>query len=234
MSDSPIASSLLLLQLMDSSFPVGTFAHSYGLEQSVRDRHVTDAAGVEGFVASVLEMQVATTEARALVRAHEATSAGDFAGAAAADRELHATKGTTELRAASTSTGRRLLQEVVAHPDVSSPVIEAYLDAVERDEVPGTHAVALGVVGASLGVGATELVAALLFSTANTLHQAAMRLLPVSHRDAQSALHHHRREIPRLADDARLLAEDGYASFAPAQEIASMRHEGATVRFFAS
>ncbi len=234
MTNNSVASSLLLLQLMDSSFPVGTFAHSYGLEQSVRDKQVTDATGVEGFVASVLAMQVGTTEARALVRAHEATLDGDFAGASTADRELFATKGTTELRAASTSTGRRLLQEVVAHPEVGSPVIAAYLEAVERDEGPGTHAVALGVVGASLGVDATELVAALLFSTANTLHQAAMRLLPVSHRDAQSALHHHRGEIPRLAEDAVTSAEDGYASFSPAQEIASMRHEGATVRFFAS
>lgn len=233
MTTSP-AATLLLLQLMDSSFPVGTFAHSYGLEQSVRDRHVSDADGVEAFVATILEMQVATADARALVRAYAATEDGDFAGVSAADHDLHVTKATLELRAASTSTGRRLLQEVVAHPEVSTPVIEAYLEAIERDEVPGTHAVALGVVGASLGVGVGDLVGALLFSTANTLHQAAMRLLPVSHRDAQAALHHHRSEITRLAEHAVSSSDERYASFAPLQEIASMRHEGAPVRFFTS
>ena len=219
---------------MDSSFPVGTFAHSYGLEQSVRDRHVSDAGSVEVFVATLLEMQVATSDAHALVRAYEATIDGDVDGVATADHELHATKATLELRDASTSTGRRLLQEVVAHPEVGAPGIQAYLDAVERDEVPGTHAVALGVVGAALGIGVVELVAALLFSTANTLHQAAMRLLPVSHRDAQAALHHHRTEITRLTEDTVANAAERYASFAPLQEIASMRHEGAAVRFFTS
>ncbi len=233
MTTSP-AGTLLLLQLMDSSFPVGTFAHSYGLEQSVRDRHVSDAGSVEAFVATVLEMQAATADARALVRAYEATTAGDFGDVAAIDLDLHATKATLELRNASTSTGRRLFQEVVAHAGVSTPVIQAYLDAVERDEVPGTHAVALGVVGAALGIGVVELVAALLFSTANTLHQAAMRLLPVSHRDAQAALHHHRPDIARFAEDAVTNAGERFTSFAPLQEIASMRHEGAPVRFFAS
>lgn len=229
-----VASSLLLLQLMDSSFPVGTFAHSYGLEQSVRDKHVTDAEGVEGFVESVLSMQVATTDARALAGAHEAASRGDLGEVGRIDRELYTTKGTTELRDASTSTGRRLLQEVLAHPEVSHDLLTAYLDAVERDETPGTHAVALGVVGAALEVPATELVAAMLFSTANTLHQAAMRLLPVSHRDAQAALHHHRADIPALAEDAITAGSTDFASFLPLKEIASMRHEGATVRFFAS
>jgi len=234
MTTSNVASSLLLLQLMDSSFPVGTFAHSYGLEQSVRDRRVTDAVGVEGFVQSVLSMQVATTDARALAGAHEAARLADIGEVMRVDRELYATKGTSELRDASTSTGRRLLQEVLAHPEVSHDLIATYLDTVERDDAPGTHAVALGVVGAALEVPATELVAAMLFSTANTLHQAAMRLLPVSHRDAQAALHRHRAEIPALADDVNSEGGPDFASFLPKQEIASMRHEGAGVRFFAS
>lgn len=234
MSTSNVASSLLLLQLMDSSFPIGAFAHSYGLEQSVRDKHVADAGGVEGFVESVLAMQVATTDARALAGAHEAAAAADLEQIVRLDRELYATKGTAELRDAATSTGRRLLLEVSAHPEVSHALITAYLDAVEREEAPGTHAVALGVVGAALQVPATELVAAMLFSTANTLHQAAMRLLPVSHRDAQAALHHHRAAIPALAEDAVDTRGSDFASFFPLQEIASMRHEGAAVRFFAS
>ena len=43
-----------LLQLADSSFPIGAFAHSYGLEQLARDGMVEDAASLEAFVGSIV------------------------------------------------------------------------------------------------------------------------------------------------------------------------------------
>lgn len=231
MTDLPTV--LILLQLMDSAFPVGTFAHSYGLEQAVRDRRVRDAEGVEAFVDTVLHMQVAKLDARALVRARDAVKCG-LDPVMLVDQELHATKATVELRDASTATGRRLIQEVVAHPETTSPLTEAYLTAIERHVTPGTHPVALAVAGASLGLEAAALVTGLLFSTASTMHSAAMRLLPVSHRDAQAALHRHRVSIPDLVGRAVEQRDEEYASFAPLHEIASARHERSTVRFFAS
>ena len=46
-----------LLQLADSSFPIGAFAHSYGLEQLVRDGMVEDAAALEAFVDSIVSLR---------------------------------------------------------------------------------------------------------------------------------------------------------------------------------
>ncbi len=78
------------------------------------------------------------------------------------------------------------------------------------------------------------LVAGLLFSTANTLFQAAMRLMPVSHRDTQAALHAIRADVVDLARWSVERLREPPSSFHPLQELASMRHERAAVRFFTS
>ena len=118
----------------------------------------------------------------------------------AIDHRLHVTRAPRELRDASIAAGRRLLEEVAAHSAGRRGLVPAFRDAVLEDRAPGTHAVALGAAGAAFGVPPEDVAAALLFSTANALVQAAMRLLPISHRDAQSVLHQVRDAI---ADGAR-------------------------------
>lgn len=229
-----VDSTLVLLQILDSTFPVGSFTHSYGLEQAVRDGLVQDAADVEQFVTSALVWQTASADARALAMSHGRARHSDRDGLLAIDAGLYATKATAEMRAASTSMGQRLLQEVVAHLAATSDLAEWYLAAIEAGRAHGLYPVALGIIGAALGVPHDQLAAAFLFSSANTMHQAAMRLLPVSHRDTQGALHRARSTIAELVARDILRTEEPFASFAPLHEIASMRHERSTVRFFAS
>ena len=229
------SSLLALLQIADSSFPIGTFAHSYGLEQLVRDRFVRDAATLEAFVRSSLVQQMGRSDARAVVASARAAEEHDLLRVIDVDRRLHVTRPAKELRDASTAAGKRLLQEVLAHPEGHAGLVSPLLAEVDLGRAFGTYSVALGVVGAAPGVERVALASALLFSTANALVQAAMRLLPVSHRDAQAVLHRVRDEIAAVAEKT---CEDGggggFSSFHPLQEIAAMRHERARVRFFAS
>ena len=81
---------------------------------------------------------------------------------------------------------------------------------------------------------AEAIAGALLLGTASVILSASMRLLPVSHRDVQAALHRLRPEIARLARAAVEEADAPLASFQPLQEIAAMRHHVARVRLFAS
>lgn len=223
---------LALLQIADSQFPAGTFAHSYGLEQAVRDRRVVDPPSLEAFVRSLAVLQVADADGRAAARAAQAARELDLAAVYAADRALYRSKAAEELRTASTSTGARLVREVSIH--LQDETLTTYEEAVRSGSTPGTHPVAFAVAGAALEVRATAIVAALLFGTASVLLSAAMRLLPVSHRDVQGALHRLRPDIDALAPEVVASAYAPLTSYHPLQEIASMRHRAAPVRFFAS
>jgi len=227
------ASLLALLQISDSAFPSGGFAHSHGLEQLVREGLVKDVDGLEAFVTSVLSLSVATSEACAAYAAAVAASDGDMVAIVATDRALLRTKAAAELRAASLQTGRRLVQETSVH--VESPVLRAYARELATDPMLGIYPVAFGVVNAALGAEASDVPAALMLAAANGMLQAAMRLGSVSHRDVQAILHRLRPLIAQLTEEVvaagappRLLA------FQPLQEIASMRHTRAEARLFAS
>ena len=223
---------LALLQLADSAFPAGGFAHSYGLEQLVSEQQIVTPEDVEQFVRSLLAHSVATGDAAAGAFAARAASSRDLAAVVQADRSLYAMKSASELRDASTGMGRRILHEV--GPYVDDPIFAGFLGRVEGGGAPGTHAVVFGAAAAVLGARDHDIAAALMLGSATGILHASMRLMAISHRDVQGCLHRLRPMIAGLATEAiqRNIAE--FASFHPAQEIASMRHRRADARLFAS
>jgi urease accessory protein len=227
-----LTSLLGLMQVSDSLFPSGAFAHSYGLEQLAREVLVRTPDEVERWVGSVLCLSLAPGDAVAALRAHRAVRAGDVASVIDADRALLRTKPTAELRGASLSTGRRFLEETSAH--IRGAVLDEYAARLREDKTLGLHPVVFAALAATLEVEAEETLAALLMTAVTALLQASMRLLPVSHRDVQGALHRLRPVIASLATEVVAQGEAPLRSFAPLQEIASMRHAGATARLFAS
>lgn len=231
-----LTSLLAQLQLSDSQFPSGAFAHSYGLEQLVREGWLVDAGGVEAFIRSLLTLQIATCDAVAAAAAATAAHRGDLDELIRLDRALHVTKSAAELRAASCSTGRRLLEEFAVHPEVAVDLVADFLAAVRSGTAVGTHPVALGAIEGALGIDDVSVAAAVLFATAMAVLSAAVRLLPVSHRDVQGTLHRLRPLLASLAQDAAEGSRESapLTAFQPLQEILSMRHAAAPVRLFAS
>jgi urease accessory protein len=222
---------LALQQISDSAFPSGIFTHSLGLEQLARERVVSTLEEVERFVASTLVTSTTTSDAVATAQSARCASAGDLGGIIEIDRELFSMKAARELRNAATETGRRLLEEVEEH--IADPLLAALREEVRAGRTPGAYPVVFGAIAARLGADTETAAALVLQGTANAILQAAMRILPISHRDVQGALHRLR---PRLAELAREAADPKRAleSFHPLQDIASMQHEAAPVRMFRS
>jgi len=100
---------LNLLHLADSAFPIGSHAHSYGLETLVAEGAVTDTARLRALLRAQLGMVLARTDLVALRWAYELAAAGDLAGLRRLDAELSALKPAREWREGSIGAGRRLL-----------------------------------------------------------------------------------------------------------------------------
>lgn len=225
---------LSLLQFADGLFPAGAYAHSFGLEYLVQSVDVRDAAGVEAFMRAYLEGCAAPTDAVALVCARRvsATANGSLAPCLALDRMLDAMKAPSELRDASRQMGRQTLR-VATHIPCHSSLAE-FCKCVADEITPGHHAIVFGMIGGILQWSALEMTGAYLYSTSAALVGAALRLLPLGQLAGQRILWNVGPLIAALAEAAQDKRESDMWSFAPALEIASVRHALLDARLFRS
>ena len=227
---------LTALQLADSFFPSGMYAHSQGLESMVSHRWASTPDDVEQYLRNLLVWSVLPSDGVALLNAHGAAQNGDLATLVEIDWHLHALKLPAEMRQASRHAGRRILDEsvpLIATEDASS-VCTGFRRMVTDGETPGTGAVALGVVADAVGIDADTALLMFCHSFAVGVLGAAQRLLPLTHSQAQMILHRLHEPATRVAADLRARDWRDMTSFTPQADIAAMLHEHDDVRMFAS
>lgn len=229
---------LSLLQFTDGLFPMGSYAHSLGLETYVAEGTIRDAKGVEQFLRSFLQGSVAPSDAVAALSARRAGLSGRSAKQQCIiiDHRLEALKPASESRDASRQMGRQMLRIAVnlGGPFAVHGLTADLFSAVQSEETPGNHAMVFGVIGATLGWQEGETICAFLYSTCAGLVAAALRLVPLGQVAGQQILWSLAPSIGRLADEIQGKDMGDIWSFAPGIEIAAMRHAKLDARLFRS
>ena len=223
---------LSLLQFTDGLFPAGAHAHSFGLESYVQSGDVADADGVEHFLRAHLSGSVAPGDLVALLCAWRAAKSGDLAACIALDETIDAMKTAGELREASRQMGRQTLR--VANHFTSHALLAEFGAAVAADLSPCHHPVVFGIIGTAMQWPGPEMARAFLYSNSAALVGAALRLMPLGQLAGQRILWNIGPLIAKLAEEAQEKHLEDLWTFAPALEIASMRHATLETRLFRS
>lgn len=218
---------LLALQHGDSFFPSGSVAFSWGLEGLCRDGLVRDAKDLLGFIEGQLVGRWATCDRPAILAAHR--SRGDLEKVVAVDAVLEALALSQQLREGSRRSGAALLG---VHHKLGTPGATDYRDLIRAEVAPGHLAAVQGLLW--FHVGASENAACAMSAHAVTvgLLGAAVRLAVVGHIDAQRILAKTHRIIGDIVAEHAPADPDALSSYAPAAEIAAMRHETRDSRLF--
>jgi urease accessory protein len=145
---------------------------------------------------------------------------------------VDAMKAPSELRDASRQIGRQTLRVATHLP--CHLLLEGFGKAVADEITPGHHPVVFGMIGGILQWDALEMTGAYLYSTSTALVGAALRLLPLGQLAGQRIVWNARPLIAACAAEAQDKHEADMCSFAPALEIASMRHALLDARLFRS
>lgn len=229
---------LTLLQFVDSFFPTGAFAHSFGLETYVQHGLVTDQPSFEELLKNSLQDGLRNTDAIALALAYKSALVYENAPAASIDRitdldaRLTAQKLPRESRNGSVQIGKQFLRN--ARQLVSHAAVDVYEKRIRSRHCAGHHSIAYGLITAAASI---ELSIALLgYLHAYVVGQvsAAVRLIPLGATEGQltiQALHPHLLEIVEFAQDAEL---EDFGAFTPGLDIRSMQHEQLYSRLFIS
>ncbi|HEX5445944.1 MAG TPA: urease accessory UreF family protein [Pirellulales bacterium] len=217
------------LQLADAAFPNGRYALSHGLEAYASAGWLSES-NLAPLLSDLLRFGAGPADGAALANAHRAVQAHELDRAAQADLRLTATKLTREARVASIRTGKQLLK--LAESLFEHPLLAAYTDRVQARDLPGNHAVAVGVVQASLGIPREHALAGELYAFCAGCAGAAVRLAVIDHRAAQRLLHALKPAIAKTVDETIGKEVHEIASNLPLVDVMALRHERADARLF--
>lgn len=220
---------LHLLQFTDSTFPVGTFSFSNGLETASFEGIVKDAATLEAFTDSQA-LQAAYSDGVCALHAHRAFLRGDYEGILEADRALILCKMNDEARQMLRRMGKKLAELSVKLFD--SDLIAQWLKDIRSESTPGTYPAAQGMAYAAAGVAERELFCAHQYGVINMVLSAALRCVKVSHYDTQQILYRLASKVAALYDEVSKMELEDMNAFFPQLDILASLHEKGNMRMF--
>ena len=219
-----------LLQMTDSTFPVGTFSFSNGLETASHMGIVHDANTLEQYTRSVAR-QGAFSDGVAALLAYRATNAGNPDEVENIDRELMLFKMNDEARMMLQRMGKKLAElGVKLFPDCE--IMSKWLTDIKEGKTPGTYPVAQGISFAAAGLSEEDLFASHQYGVINMVLSAALRCVRVSHYDTQLILQRLCAESDALFEEAREMTFEDMNSFVPEMDIFASLHEKGNMRMF--
>ena len=212
---------LRLLQLTDSTFPVGAFAHSFGLETYVARGTVDNAATLEAFIANTLRHAIAPSDGVGCLAAVRAGA--DWKGVVQRlDHRLTAMKTVSEFREASRTLGMRFLR--TATQLFSLPRASSYLAAIEAKHLHGHMSLAYGLSCHDLELPAQHALAAWFRQYCGSMVSVGVRLIPLGQTEGQALLARLGTTILDVVESTLGQAIDEMTSFSPGRELAGIIH----------
>lgn len=218
-----------LLQFTDSTFPVGTFSFSNGLETAGFENIVYDKHTLHEFVKSQA-LQAAYTDGIAALAAHRSFLAGDYDGIVEADKTLILCKMNDEARQMLKRMGKKLGELGVKLFD--NELAKRWLNDIRHDLTPGTYPVAQGISFAAAGISEEDLFCSHQYGVVNMVLSAALRCVRVSHYDTQEILYDMSSDVKSLYDKVKDMKVDEMHAFFPQLDILASLHEKGNMRMF--
>lgn len=218
---------LRLMHLADSALPIGSAAHSFGLETLTEEQVVTPA-NLQAFLLGWLQEGGL---AEAIFCRAGWQLAGDFDEAewARLNARMGALKPARESREASARLGRRFLA-------LAAELITGDEQLSNALQIPGPvyHPLAFGLVGGRLDLEAELVAATYLHTTVGNMIWASQRLLPVGQSMAGQLWWKLKPAILETAQASAILTPEEATTFSPILDSASMRHPDLPTRLFIS
>jgi urease accessory protein len=224
---------LNLLQLCDSLFPIGSFAYSDGLESATSTALVRDLDSLREWLDVCLDEGIGRLDGPALAIAWSALHGVDWDAFFVVDEELTALRPSSTVRMANRSMGWRLLKTwQVLHPDAR---LEHAMEVAAGPASRGgpTLPVAFAAVSVCAGIHRRDALAGYAYTRLGATVSAAMRLMALGQTDAHQLLSRVLGRVPETVDDV-ISRNRPIESFAPALDVAQMTQQYVHSRLFRS
>jgi urease accessory protein len=220
------------LQLNDTFYPTGAYAHSCGLEGLVAEGVVRDRDSLQRFIESSVLPTLARVELPLAVHAWEALGERHWPRVGELCQLGCALKTPRELRLASENIGRQRVELCVRLR--RHTLAEEFLTQADAARWPISIPVASALEARVLDAPIDAALSSIYYSTVAGLLAAAMKLLRLGQNGAQGLLTDAMSQAPHILKEARTVPIEEIGWFNPWLDIAAARHERAEARLFIS
>ncbi len=225
---------LEVFQVCDSTFPIGTFNHSFGMENYLFERRIKKGPEFKIWISNYYKTQFKYGEGLLIKLSFEALEKNDFASLIELDHAMDAATIARETR-----TGTRLIaQQMIAllkeiHGE-EIPFLNDYQSVIKAKEAYGNPAIVFALFAHYKGVPFEDTFMMYGYSVASTLVQNAVRAVPLGQKEGQIIL---KAIVEELAVIYKQVADLTFAYLganAPGIELSQIKHETQEARLFMS
>lgn len=225
-------SHLHLIQIHDSAFPSGNFAHSFGMETYIQENDIRDEAELKVFCDMYLRHNFASGDAIIAKEAYRLAKESDMEGIIELENIGHAVKLSPETREGSMMMGRQFIRTVRSLTD--DDFLKEWYEKFDQKKVKGHFAIIYGIYTAVIGVDAKMSLETFLYSSVTALVLNAVRAVPVGQMSGVRTVHSLLPLIEEVAEEVMDKGIEDLDNNSVALEIASMKHEYLNSRLFIS
>ena len=222
-----------LLQITDSSFPIGAFSHSYGLETYTQQLIVNDERSSRLFLENTLKYNTLFNDAAFVVWAYRYGEENDINLLLQLDQEVSALKTAVEIRTASKKLAIRFLR-VIAIFEMDGPSLSAYAEAIFTQKTEGHFALVFGLYCQQSGISIENALTAFYYNTASSIVTNCAKLIPLSQMTGQRLLFQTQPLIAELVLRTMELSRDDIGRTTPEFDLKTMQHQNLYSRLYMS
>lgn len=225
---------LEVFQICDSTFPIGTFNHSFGMENYLRTNVIKKAPEFRVWLENYYRSQFRFGEGLLVKLCYEAMDAQDFEKLLTYDDKI--TKSTLALE---TRNGAKLIahqmiiliQKIYGH---KVPHLDEYAKAIEDEKAYGNPAIVFSIFAHYKEIPFMDAFLMYGYSVASTLVLNAVRSVPLGQREGQVILNDLIKLLKSLYKQVLKLDVSYLGANAPGLEMAQINHETQESRLFMS
>lgn len=223
---------LRVMQICDSSFPIGAFNHSYGMESYLRNNKITSMESLKEYIDVFLNNIFIYSDGLAIRMLYEYLNENKIEKILELDRMITVQSIAKESRNGSKLVASRMINLFLDLYD--SEILKEYEEKINTKQAFGHPAIVFGLLMYTLNFSEEEAISFHMYSTISTLIQNGVRAIPLGQKDGQIILKKCSESFKALYEKIKNLDYSFFGASTPGIELAQINHEVLEFRLFMS
>ena len=220
---------LEVFQVCDSTFPIGTFNHSFGMENYLSDRRIKKAPEFEIWFKNYFDNQFKYSEGLLILLCMQALKTNDFEKICKYDKIITMSTLATETRNGTKLIAKQMIRLLKGmYGDIKM------LAGYEEKRCFGSPAIVFSMFAFEKGIDVEDAFILYGYSIASTMVQNAVRAIPLGQMEGQIILHNISERLFSIYEKIKDLDEEYLGASMIGIELAQIRHESQESRLFMS